>query len=148
MARRLVGAKPLSEPLLGYSQLDPKDKIQWNISRNLKIFIQENAFENVIWKMAAILFWPHVLNQLSLNFFPGTLLAAMMTWHHLCKCVSGLSTVKKSPVKPITSIHFHIFTQISAILRGHTMVVSIVIGQLLWGGLFFEAVLILAWNHC
>ena len=26
MARRLVGAKPLSEPILGYNQLDPNEK--------------------------------------------------------------------------------------------------------------------------
>ena len=29
------------------------DKLQWNRNRNLYIFIQENAFENV-WRMAAI----------------------------------------------------------------------------------------------
>ena len=28
---------------------------QWNFNRNSNIFIQENAFENVVWKMAAIL---------------------------------------------------------------------------------------------
>ena len=33
---------------------------------------QENALENVVWKMAAILSRPQVLNELSLNFFPGS----------------------------------------------------------------------------
>ena len=33
-------------------------KFQWNLNRNLYIFIHENAFENVVWKMAAILSWP------------------------------------------------------------------------------------------
>ena len=33
-------------------------KLQWNRNRNLYIFIQENAFENVVWKMVAILSWP------------------------------------------------------------------------------------------
>ena len=28
------------------------------------IFIQANAFENVVWKMAAILFWPQCVNTL------------------------------------------------------------------------------------
>ena len=42
MACRLLGAKPLSEPILEY------------LNRNVYIFILENAFEN-IWKMAAIL---------------------------------------------------------------------------------------------
>ena len=31
------------------------NKLQWNLNQNLYIFIQENAFENVIWKMAPIL---------------------------------------------------------------------------------------------
>ena len=34
------------------------NKLQWNLNRNLFIFIQENAFENVVWKMAAILSGP------------------------------------------------------------------------------------------
>ena len=29
-------------------------KLQWNFNRNLYIFIQDNAFENVIWYMTAI----------------------------------------------------------------------------------------------
>ena len=39
---------------------------QWNFIRNWNIFIQENAFENVVCKMAAILFQPHVLMHLPL----------------------------------------------------------------------------------
>ena len=31
------------------------NKLQWNLNQNSYIFIQENAFENAIWKMAAIL---------------------------------------------------------------------------------------------
>ena len=31
------------------------NKFQWNLNQNSNIFIQENAFENVTWKMAAIL---------------------------------------------------------------------------------------------
>ena len=33
-----------------------------NLNRNLCIFIQENAFENVIWQMTAILSWPQYVN--------------------------------------------------------------------------------------
>ena len=32
-----------------------RSKFQWNLKRNWYIFIQANAFENVVWKMAAIL---------------------------------------------------------------------------------------------
>ena len=55
MACRLFGAKPLSEPMLKYCQLDLTNKLQWNSNRNTKFFIQENAFENVVCEMAAIL---------------------------------------------------------------------------------------------
>ena len=38
------------------------NKLQWNLNRNLNIFIQENAFENVVWKMATILSRPQCVN--------------------------------------------------------------------------------------
>ena len=34
-----------------------RNKLQWNLNRNTHIFIQENALENIVWKMAAILSW-------------------------------------------------------------------------------------------
>ena len=40
MARRLVGAKPLSEPMVGYCYLDPAEQTSVKLSN---IFIQENA---------------------------------------------------------------------------------------------------------
>ena len=40
------------------------NKLQWIRYRNLYIFIQENAFENVVWKMAAILSRPQFVNTL------------------------------------------------------------------------------------
>ena len=36
--------------------------LQWNLSPNSYIFIQENAFENVVWKMSAILSRPQYVN--------------------------------------------------------------------------------------
>ena len=35
-----------------------RDKLQWTLNRNSCIFIQQNAFENVVWKMVAILCRP------------------------------------------------------------------------------------------
>ena len=35
-----------------------ENKHQWNLNKNLCIFIQENALENVLWKMVAILSQP------------------------------------------------------------------------------------------
>ena len=34
------------------------NKLQWKLIQNIYIFMQEKAFENVIWKMVAILFRP------------------------------------------------------------------------------------------
>ena len=34
------------------------NKIMWNINQNSHIFIHENAFENLVWNMASILYWP------------------------------------------------------------------------------------------
>ena len=53
MAYRLFCAKPLSKPILGYCQLDPKE--QTAVNQNTKLFIHENAHENIICKMATIL---------------------------------------------------------------------------------------------
>ena len=39
------------------------NKLQWDLYQNLNIFIQENAFENVVWKMAAILSRPQCDNH-------------------------------------------------------------------------------------
>ena len=41
-----------------------RNKLQWNLKRNSYIFIQENAFENVVWRMAAILSRPQCVNSL------------------------------------------------------------------------------------
>ena len=64
MAWHQPGAKPLYEPVLEYCWLDPKPGTNFSeilINQNSYIFIQENAFENVICKVASILSWPNVL---------------------------------------------------------------------------------------
>ena len=55
MACHLAGDKPSSEQVMEYFNWALGNKLQWNLSRNLHIFIQENAFENVARKLAAIL---------------------------------------------------------------------------------------------
>ena len=39
-----------------------RNKLQWNHNQNTKLFIQENAFENGVCKMSAILFRPQCVN--------------------------------------------------------------------------------------
>ena len=52
MACRLLGAKPLFEPMLEYCHLE---QTLVKFLSKLKIFIQVNAFESVVCEMAAIL---------------------------------------------------------------------------------------------
>ena len=39
------------------------NKLQWNVNRNSNIFVQENAFENVVCEMTSILSWPECVND-------------------------------------------------------------------------------------
>ena len=41
------------------------NKFQWNFNKNTTIFIEENNFENVVWKMVAILFQLQHINTVS-----------------------------------------------------------------------------------
>ena len=54
----LAGAKPLFKPMLGYFQLEPRNKLQWNLKWHSYIFNHKNAFANVVCEMAAILSRP------------------------------------------------------------------------------------------
>ena len=42
-------------------------KLEWNLNRSLCIFVQENTFENIVWKMAAILSQPQYVKVRSWN---------------------------------------------------------------------------------
>ena len=64
MASRLIGVKPLSEPVLFFADWTIGNKFQWDLNNNSNPFIQENAFENVFCEMAAILYRPQCVNTL------------------------------------------------------------------------------------
>ena len=61
MACCLTGTKLLSEPMLEFVNCTLGNKLQWNL--NKEFFIQENAFENVVWNMAAILSRPQCVKK-------------------------------------------------------------------------------------
>ena len=44
-----------------------RNNLQWNLNRNSSIFIQENLFENIVWKKAAILSRPQCFKNLAVN---------------------------------------------------------------------------------
>ena len=48
MACRLFGANPFSKPMLGYCQLDRQEQTSMKFESYSTIFIQENAYENVV----------------------------------------------------------------------------------------------------
>ena len=54
MGCRLIDAKPLSKPVLGYCQLDPSEWTSVKMKWTDKLFIYENAFENVVCEITAI----------------------------------------------------------------------------------------------
>ena len=68
MACRLYGAKPLSEPVLDYHQLDT-----WE--QSMKLFILENASENNVYEMSAIFFrgrWVNTVFALDISVLTMT----------------------------------------------------------------------------
>ena len=61
------------------------NKLQWNLLRKAKLFIQENSFENVVCKMTAILLKPHHVKPAnwSMEFAPltvGSLVPCVAAW--------------------------------------------------------------------
>ena len=60
------------------------NKFQWNLNRNSYIFIQENAFENVVWEMAAILSRPQCVKYRPWD--NTALYRAMMPWVLVLPC--------------------------------------------------------------
>ena len=57
MACRLFGAKPISKPtVVFFVNCTIRNKLQWNFNQNTKLFIHENAYENIVCEMAPILF--------------------------------------------------------------------------------------------
>ena len=75
-----------------------------NFNRNLNIFIQENAFENVVWKMSAVLSWPqcvkwkclHTLNVL--KFALIDMPASSFLWDPVLTALSYYATLHYIPL--------------------------------------------------
>ena len=60
-----------------------RNKLQWNLNRNSKIFIQENAFECVVCETAAILSRPQCVNKLMTTAWHGnTFRISGHVWDH------------------------------------------------------------------
>ena len=81
---RLTGVKPLSESMLGYLNWTLRNKLQGNFNRHSYIFIQENAFKNVVRVMTAILSQAQCVNVVMLlttEVFPVDLINEQIRQH-------------------------------------------------------------------
>ena len=75
-----------------------RNKLQWNLKRNSYIFIQDNAFENVVWKMAAILPRPQWVKDIKVvrpwNCFIFILgMSILLRRHFIYTRPSGYATI-------------------------------------------------------
>ena len=78
------------------SQSHIRNKLQWYLKQNSCIFIQENAFANVVWEMAAILFLPQcvtILTKISLTYihdiFRHSIIRYLTTMHTYLSCATS-----------------------------------------------------------
>ena len=101
MAWHLFGTKPLSMLLL--------DWWQWNLNQNVKVFIHENASENIVCEMAAILTrgtWVNemtkVLQQITDAYMHQQILAKWLKLKIFDKCLTiGLNST------PVKNYYYH-----------------------------------------
>ena len=91
MACRLVGAKPLSEPMWNIINWTLRNKVQWNFNRNSWSFIQENAFERVVCEMTAILSRPQCVKE------P----VHQQAWYWPNKLECSISSIRTDNLQPI-----------------------------------------------
>ena len=54
----MIYYKPISDPMLEYCSFDPYEQNSVKFQQNLYPFIQENAFEKVVYEMATLLYRP------------------------------------------------------------------------------------------
>ena len=101
MACRLFGAKPLSKPMLDYCRLGPKEQTSVKFIQNIKLFIHENASENIVCEMAAVLSsgdefkrYTHRLSCLS-----RSALKTRQTLNALCALLTRASVLTGWPLK-------------------------------------------------
>ena len=104
MACRLTDAKPLSEPMLDYCQLDPCEHTSMKIYQNTAIFIEENARENVVCEMASILSRPQCVNR-HLSQLGGSLESCLWHTDTINGTLSALIFIRKQQGGHKTQLH-------------------------------------------
>ena len=113
MACCLYSAKPLSEPMLVYCQLDPKNEFQRISNQNTKLFIHANAFENIVCEMAAILSRGRCVNSLMTAINHSKFFHNVLTWvQNLQKGWSAYFFLKFTLLKRLSSSRFRMYNNL------------------------------------
>ena len=71
MACRLVGANHYLNQCWNIVNWTLGNKFQWKLNEDISISFQENTFENVVCKMAAILSWSRCVTMLCIKYIPS-----------------------------------------------------------------------------
>ena len=110
-------AKPLSEPKLKYFNWTLGNKLQWNLNWNSYIFIQEIIFENVVWKMTAILSRPQCVKPL----ISGNFLRVDNFWHSFeiffQNCNQSIYLYIVSSTEPLTYVFIKMIKVLDEIIH-------------------------------
>ena len=103
MACCLFGTKPLSEPMLSFCQLDPRNILQWNFIQNSKVFIQGDALEHVDCEMVAILSRPQCVKRWSVMsmWLLWNIIVMICLWIGCTLILSGLANTALSDMAPV-----------------------------------------------
>ena len=118
---RLGGAKPLPEAYCwNIVNWTSSNKRQWNVNRNSYIFIPENPFENVVWKMVAIC--------LSLNVFIWPPFSRRLFFKRIC-LNENVSISLKISLKFVPKIQFNNIPALHQIMAGADQATSHYLNQ-------------------
>ena len=98
------GQWPLGKNIRGTCHCTLRNKIQWNLNQISYIFIQENTFENIVWKMATILsqYIPQNMHTISWCF--------VLCWLYYSSCL-------------IHVVHLPIFFRVASLAQGICVIV-------------------------
>ena len=83
----LVSTKPLSDQCWNIVKWIVRNKFRWNLNRNSYIFVQGNAFENVVCNMAATFSQPQCVN-ITYIWQSGDILISGYIFQYYCMSIS------------------------------------------------------------
>ena len=114
------------------------NKPQWNLKRNSYIFTEENALENVVWKMVAILSRPQCVDTINvLRFRIGCNQLEYMIYYLLFIVLFCIVN---------TLLYFSVYST-SLMMLWCTSIINLTLKTLNWQPSAFSSPLLLWWNY-